>query len=73
MDDEIADYGSVVFAVRVDGVEKYRSPLMTGVSAPVPVSVDVTGGRLVDLVVTDGGDGKGGDHADWAAARFTCG
>ncbi|WP_412537791.1 glycoside hydrolase family 31 protein [Longispora sp. K20-0274] len=73
VDDEIADYGSVVFAVKVDGVEKYRSPLMTGVSAPVPVSVDVSGGTLVDLVVTDGGDGKGGDHADWAAARFTCG
>ncbi|MEV6521887.1 NPCBM/NEW2 domain-containing protein [Longispora sp. NPDC051575] len=73
VDDEIADYGSVVFAVKVDGVEKYRSPLMTGTSTPVPVSVDITGARLVDLVVTDGGDGKGGDHADWAAARFACG
>jgi beta-galactosidase len=34
--------------------------------------VDVTGGALLELRVTDGGDGNGGDHADWAAARLAC-
>jgi hypothetical protein len=34
--------------------------------------VDVTGARMLTLRVTDGGDGKNFDHADWADARVTC-
>jgi hypothetical protein len=28
--------------------------------------------RMLDLQVTDGGDGNNSDHADWAAATITC-
>jgi len=38
----------------------------------VPIDVDVTGATILDLVVGDGGNGNGTDHADWADARLTC-
>ncbi|MEV2272239.1 NPCBM/NEW2 domain-containing protein [Nonomuraea africana] len=72
VDDEIADYGSVVFSVLADGKEVYRSPTLTGTSAPVAVSADLKGAAYVDLVVGNAGDGNGGDHGDWASARFSC-
>jgi beta-galactosidase len=36
------------------------------------LDVDVTGGQQLDLRITDAGDGNGGDHGDWAAARLAC-
>lgn len=36
------------------------------------VSADVSGADVVRLVVTDAGDGKDYDHADWADVRVTC-
>ncbi|XVV06564.1 NPCBM/NEW2 domain-containing protein [Actinosynnema sp. CA-248983] len=73
VDDEMADRGSVVFKVVVDGVEKYASPVLTGNSATVSVDVDVSGGKVLDLVLGDGGNGIGSDHGDWAEAKLTCG
>ncbi|WP_410661006.1 NPCBM/NEW2 domain-containing protein [Amycolatopsis sp. lyj-112] len=32
-------------------------------------TVDTTGVRMLSLRVTDGGDGRNFDHADWAEAR----
>jgi hypothetical protein len=37
---------------------------------PHPISVPVAGARALKLVVTDGGNGFGLDHADWAEARL---
>jgi hypothetical protein len=37
------------------------------------MTVDTTGTRMLSLRVTDGGDGKNFDHADWADARLSCG
>jgi len=72
VDDEVGSNGSVVFQVYVDGVKKFESPLLGGSSATVGVDVDVTGGKTLRLVVTNGGDNSDYDHADWAAARVTC-
>ena len=36
------------------------------------LGVDVSGVHTVTLRVTDGGDGKNFDHADWGDARVTC-
>ncbi|GGS31860.1 NPCBM/NEW2 domain-containing protein [Actinokineospora fastidiosa] len=72
VDDEMADRGSVVFKVVGDGTERYVSPVLRGTSAALPVEVDVTGVRTLDLQVTDGGDGIGSDHGDWASAKLTC-
>src|SRR5699024_990597 len=34
------------------------------------VNVDISGKEKLKLVVTDGGDNNGNDHADWADAKF---
>jgi hypothetical protein len=38
----------------------------------VPLTADVTGVETLELRVTDGGDGKNFDHADWGNAALTC-
>ncbi len=70
VDDETKGAGSVVFAVYADGVLRYRSPRLTGRSAPLPVTVDMAGAASMRLVVTTAGDGKDSDHADWAGAEL---
>ena len=73
VDDEVASGGSVVFQVLVDGVQRYDSGLMTATTASKTVSVSVTGGSELRLVVTAGGDGSVADHGDWADAQVACG
>jgi beta-galactosidase len=72
VDDETGNAGSVAFEVWVDGTRRYAGGVLRGSGGAEPVSVDVTGGQVLRLVVTDGGDGNGNDHADWAAARLRC-
>jgi hypothetical protein len=38
----------------------------------VNLDVDISGAQLLDLVVGDGGDGNGLDHADSANAQLDC-
>jgi alpha-glucosidase len=71
LDDEITQPGSVAFQVADDGTTRYDSGVLRPGPA-VPVTVDVTGVRMLSLRVTDGGDNKNFDHADWANARLTC-
>ncbi len=71
LDDETTQPGSVAFQVLADDTVTYDS----GVLRPGPataVTADVTGARMLTLKVTDGGDGKNFDHADWADARLSC-
>ncbi|MEU7905779.1 glycoside hydrolase family 2 TIM barrel-domain containing protein [Actinoplanes sp. NPDC049118] len=70
VDDEAS--GSVGFEVWVDGVRKAQSTILTGAGGAERMDVDLTGGRRMELRVTDGGNGVGSDHGDWAAARLTC-
>ncbi len=75
MNDEVdgAGCGSVAFEVYLDGSDApaFSSGRMTAVSATQLADLDVTGVNELKLVVTDGGDGNCGDHADWADARLT--
>ncbi|MCT2586948.1 glycoside hydrolase family 97 catalytic domain-containing protein [Actinophytocola gossypii] len=71
LDDETTEPGSVAFRVLADGAVRYDSGLVRP-GPGIPVSVDVSGARMLTLEVTDGGDGKNFDHADWADARLTC-
>ena len=72
VDDEKKMSGaSVQFQVYVDGNKKLQTPVLRGGSAPVPISVDLTGAKHLTLVVTDGDDGIDSDHADWAGALLT--
>ncbi|UJP09344.1 endo-alpha-N-acetylgalactosaminidase family protein [Microbacterium sp. KUDC0406] len=72
VDDAQPTRGSVEFSVKVDGTTVVTSPLMKPTSETFDLTADVTGGQYVELVVGEGGDGNGNDHADWADAKFTC-
>ena len=61
--------GSVVFAVKVNGKEAFRSPLMREGMAGVPVNVPLDGASEFTLEVGEGGDGISCDQSDWADAR----
>lgn len=71
LDDEITEPGSVAFQITGDGNALYDSGVLRPGPA-VPAEVDVTGVRMLVLRVTDGGDGKNFDHADWADAKLSC-
>jgi sRNA-binding regulator protein Hfq len=69
IDDYAAGKGSVRFAVEVDRVRIWTSPLLTGSSRPVPVGpVDVTGKRQLALIVEYGELADVDDWADWCDA-----
>lgn len=61
---------SVEFKVYVDGVLKYDSGIYRTGKALLPVAVDISGGKKLKLVTTDGKDNIIGDYAWWGAARF---
>ncbi|GAA1737553.1 endo-alpha-N-acetylgalactosaminidase family protein [Isoptericola hypogeus] len=73
LDDSQATRGSVAFEVLGDDASLASTPVLRGGGATQDLAVDVSGVRYLDLVVTDGGDGGGNDHADWAGAQLTCG
>ncbi|MFJ6570827.1 endo-alpha-N-acetylgalactosaminidase family protein [Streptomyces sp. NPDC091292] len=73
VDDVQTARGSVQFGVVADGTEKIKSPVLKATDPAWSLSADIGGARYVDLVVGDGGDGNGNDHADWGNARFHCG
>ena len=71
VDDAARFQGSVVFAVEVDGVERYRSGVVRGEGGgPLRVRVPIEGAQKLGLVVEDAGDGTDGDLADWGEARL---
>ncbi|MFB9394212.1 NPCBM/NEW2 domain-containing protein, partial [Streptomyces coeruleoprunus] len=65
--------GSVRFRVLADGQVRAETPVLRGGGAARAISAGVAGADYVELVVEDGGDGNGNDHADWGNARFHCG
>ncbi len=62
--------GSVVFQVVADGAVVFDSGRLETGDPAIPVSVDLSGRRLIELKVLDAGDGNRFDHATWADARF---
>ncbi|MEV5203307.1 endo-alpha-N-acetylgalactosaminidase family protein [Streptomyces sp. NPDC053720] len=73
VDDVQKSAGSVQFSVTADGAERVKSPVLKAADSAWSLTADVTGAKYVELVVGDGGDGNGNDHADWGDARFHCG
>jgi alpha-galactosidase len=68
VDDEVGGQGSVEFEIWVDGKRVAGSGLLRGGSEPKLLSVDLRGAKKLLLLVNDGGDGIGFDHANWAGA-----
>jgi hypothetical protein len=71
LDDETTEPGSVTFQVLADGVVVADSGVVRPGPAR-PLTAATTGARMVTLKVTDAGDGKNFDHADWIDTRLTC-
>jgi hypothetical protein len=73
IDDSTAGGGSVRFRVFVDDREKFTSETIRGGQPPVPISVDLSGGKRLELVVdyAEGADVL--DHANWLDARLVKG
>lgn len=70
IDSEVGEKGSAEFVVMIDGREAFRSGVMKGGQAAKEVKVPLGGVKLLELVVTEAGDGIDYDHADWADARI---
>ena len=72
VDAAMADHpeASVVFSVRADGREVFRSGPMRPSTPARQVSVAVEGVSELALCVSDAGDGIAADHADWADAAL---
>ncbi|RPF42068.1 beta-galactosidase [Hydrogenoanaerobacterium saccharovorans] len=64
--------GSIKFKVLVDGKEKFVSDQFTPQTKnSASVKIDVSGAKLVTLIVDDCGDGNASDHGNWCDAKFT--
>lgn len=70
IDDHTVGRGSVTFRVFVDAEQRYASETIRGGTPPVPISVDVTGGRQLSLIVDFGQRADELDHANWLDARL---
>jgi len=71
VDDEVGSNGSVIFQVIADGRKIYDSGIMTGLTPPKTIDLDMTGVRRLIIGVTDTGNDVTGnrnsnDHSDWA-------
>jgi hypothetical protein len=72
VDAEAGASGTVTFSVVGDGTTLVTTPVLRGGQPATVIDVPVTGAQVLDLVVGDGGDGNGLDHADWAVPTLTC-
>jgi len=72
VNDTLTRFGEVIFRVYVDGVEVFDSGNVTNVTAPIPVSIDTTGGSVLRLEVDSDGP-MASDHAVWSNAKLTGG
>jgi PKD repeat protein len=69
LDDENS-FGELAFEVMVDGISQFTSGNMTNADGGIYVNINVEGANELRLIVTDGGNGIGSDHADWADAKL---
>ena len=72
VDDETNGAGTVTFSVAADGKTLVTTPTIRGHQPATPISVNVSGAQVLDLIVGDAGDGNGYDHGDWAIPTLTC-
>jgi alpha-galactosidase len=70
IDDAITREGSVTYEIWLDDKKKLITDVLKAGGPPQFVSIDVTGGRMLELVINDGGDTSNSDYADWAGAAI---
>lgn len=67
-----AHHGSFIMKILLDNKEVYNSGTINSGKQKNPEAqlIDLSGVKELTLIVEQGEDGKGGDHADWASAFF---
>jgi len=70
IDDSTAGRGSVVFRVYVDRQRQHASDIIRGGESAVPISVDLSGAKRLDLIVDFADRADQLDHAAWLNARL---
>ncbi len=65
IDTEAGPKGSVIFEVYGDDKKLFASDKIGRYDLPRRADVDISGIRMLKLVITDAGDGITDDHADW--------
>ena len=60
---------SVTMHVRVGDKDLFATPVIRPVGEVQSIDVPLDGATTFDLIVNNGGDGRGWDQADWADAR----
>jgi alpha-galactosidase len=68
IDDAITREGTVTYEIWLDNRKKLITDVIKAGAPPQLVSIDVTGGRMLELIINDGGDTSNSDYADWAGA-----
>ncbi len=61
--------GSVRFRVRVGGKDVFATDVIRPGHRPQTIDVPLKGAKRFELMVDDGGDGRGWDQGDWVDAR----
>lgn len=72
IDDETHGLGTVTFEIYGDGRRLAGTEVVRGGQSAVPLEAELSNIDVLELRVSDGGDGKNYDHADWANPRITC-
>lgn len=62
--------GSVTFEVWLDNKKVYDSGLMNSTSTQKYIEVNLKGAKELKIIVTDGGNGNGSDHATFGDAKL---
>jgi hypothetical protein len=75
IDDQTAGHGSAVVRVYTDDGSghpqlNYDGPIIRGGAAPLPIAVDLTGAKRVNLLVDFADCGDVESHVDWLNARL---
>ncbi|TLD72309.1 glycosyl hydrolase [Phragmitibacter flavus] len=64
-------YGKVIFLIKGDGRELFKSKLTSADSPLQSIKVDLTNIDTLELMVEDGGDGKNGDWGLWLDPKLS--
>ncbi len=70
IDAEVGPAGTARIRILVDDEERLATDPLVGGAPPVPITIDVRGGKRLRLIVEDGGDGAADDHVDIVDARL---
>ncbi|MEG1312357.1 MAG: NPCBM/NEW2 domain-containing protein, partial [Romboutsia sp.] len=62
--------GSVSFEVHLDGTKVFDSGVMSSRDSYKEVEVSLAGSKELKLIVKDGGNGNGSDHATWGDTKL---